>query len=449
MLSLRHRALLGSLASGLVSVAVGVLTLYSYVDSKVQDRFDATLLDRHTQLVVALSVAKDDPGQLRNLIFDPAYGTPYSGRYWQVTSSDGQVYTSASLFDKMFEEPLESGSETVLWDTVGPETEGIRGAYQRITYEDGTAWGVSVAESLTELLNERTDMRDSLLLVFSLVGVIGLAGSVLFMSVVLWPLNKLRRDVAKRWDDDEELTPQDYPEEVAPLVSDINELLHRNRDIVTGARRQAADLAHALKTPSAILRNELVTLSEAGTSTEMAVEALDRVDAQLGHSLARMRAANSAELTHSRTDLSNSVDRFARLFSTMAARDGKSLHCTNEPDLWVRMDAQDIEEVMGNLLDNALKWSTQCVHISASKARDGVMIVVEDDGPGIAEESQREALRSGGRLDTSKPGTGLGLSIAVDLLKAYGAELFLDRSKQHGGLAVTVLIPAQFDRKAA
>ncbi|WP_299602643.1 HAMP domain-containing sensor histidine kinase [uncultured Tateyamaria sp.] len=449
MLSLRHRALLGSLASGLISVAVGALTLYAYVDSRVQERFDATLRDRHTQVVVALSTATSDPERLRDLIFDPAYGTPFSGRYWQVTSSDGQIVTSASLFDQTFDEPTQTDTGLIVWDIVGPENEGVRGVYQRITYEDGSEWGVSVAESLTELIHERSDTRQSLLLVFSLVGMIGLAGSVMLISTILWPLRRLRKDVAKRWDHDEELVQADYPEEVAPLVSDINALLQRNRDIVMGARRQAADLAHALKTPSAILRNELDVLSDKDVGAPMAFEALDRIDAQIGRSLARMRAANSAELTHSRTDLSNSVDRFSRLFSMMAEREGKSLRCKNARGLWVRMDTQDIEEVIGNLLDNALKWSRHTVQLTAEKADGCVMIYVEDDGPGIPEESQREALRSGGRLDTSKPGTGLGLAIAVDLLKAYGADLALENSGDLGGLAVKVLIPTPFDLQAA
>ena len=449
MLSLRHRALLGSLASGLISIVVGVLTLNAYVDNRVQNRFDATLRDRHTQLVVALSRSTQDPDRLRNLIFDPAYGTPFSGRYWQVSDSDGQIYTSASLFDQTIDVPETDGTGLQLWDTNGPDIEGIRGIHQRIRYEDGTEWDVSVAESLDELMGESADTRQSLLLVFSLVGVIGLAGSILLISTVLLPLRKLRNDVASRWDEDEELDPSDYPDEVAPLVADINELLHRNRDIVMGARRQAADLAHALKTPSAILRNELDALHNGGAQAAMAVEALDRIDAQLGRSLARMRAANSAELTHSRTDLSHSISRFGRLFATIAERDGKTLDCVHAPDLWVRMDTQDLEEVVGNLLDNALKWSNHAVRLSATQSDDSVTIRVEDDGPGIPEKSQREALRSGGRLDTSKPGTGLGLAIAVDLLKAYGARLILDSSEDLGGLSVTVTIPAKHNRLAA
>ncbi len=442
MLSLRQRALLGGLATGLISVTIGVLTLFAYVNGQVQESFDSALRDRHTQLVIALSVATDDPEQLRNLIFDPTYVTPYSGRYWQVTDGDGNIYTSASLFDQTLAEPEDTSSGAVIWDTAGPEIDEIRGVFERITYEDGTEWGVSVAESLAELMHARRETQRNLLLVFSLVGLIGLAGSALIMTTVLRPLRKLRADVATRWDNDERLVPEDYPEEVSPLVCDINDLLHKNRQIVDGARRQAADLAHALKTPSAILRNELESLSGTGVDAHTAVEALDRIDAQLGRSLARMRAANTAELTHSRTDLSNSIDRFSRLFSSMAERDGKSLVASNAENLWVRMDTQDIEEVLGNLLDNALKWSKKTVRMTAARGRDGIVISIEDDGPGIPEQSHREALRSGGRLDTSKAGTGLGLAIAIDLLKAYGADLVLDKSRELGGLAARVLLPA-------
>ncbi|WP_299727119.1 HAMP domain-containing sensor histidine kinase [uncultured Tateyamaria sp.] len=446
MLSLRHRALLGGIASGAMSVAVGTLALYSYIDAKALERFDSTLQDRHTQLVVGLSVATQTPDKLRDLMFDPAYGTPYSGRYWQVTNSNGDIYTSASLFDETFTEPADSHSGMTVWNTTGPENEAIRSVYQQITYEDGTEWGISVAESRAELNKDRNETRRSLLLAFALVGVIGMAGSILSMSAVLGPLRKLRADVAQRWDEDDELKPEEYPDEVSPLVGDINVLLHRNRDIVSGARRQAADLAHALKTPTAILRNELTALSEDDVAIEKAQEALDRIDAQLGRSLARMRAANSAELTHSRTDLSNSVNRLSRLFVSMAERDGKAIEIRNEDDLSVRMDAQDIEEAIGNLLDNALKWSKKTIHLTARKVKDGIELLIEDDGPGIPENSKREALRSGGRLDTSTPGTGLGLAISVDLLKAYGANLMLGKSSVLGGLAVRITIPAQIAR---
>ena len=225
------------------------------------------------------------------------------------------------------------------------------------------------------------------------------------------------------------------------MVADINGLLHRNREIVSRSRRQAADLAHALKTPSAILRNELTVLAEGSHDMTKALDALDRVDAQLGRSLARLRTANSGEATQTKTDLSHSIDRFTRMFDMMARREGKELTVTRDPGMTVWMDTQDIEEVLGNLLDNALKWCRSKMTLSARKRTGGIEIVIEDDGPGIPEADRAEAMRSGTRLDSSKPGTGLGLAIASDLLQAYGATIGLEDSAKLGGLTVRVTLP--------
>jgi signal transduction histidine kinase len=285
-------------------------------------------------------------------------------------------------------------------------------------------------------------MRRSLIGAFAMVAAFGLLSVLIQTSAIVTPLEKLRKDVAARWDRNEELVETDYPEEVAPLVVDINTLLQRNREIVQRSRRQAADLAHALKTPSAILRNELQALSEKSRDMDRALDALDRMDAQLGRSLARVRMANSGEATFARTDLSNSVNRLTRLFGSMAKRDGKHLKINCEPDLGIRVDAQDIEEVLGNLLDNALKWCRDTIALTVRQVPQGIEILIEDDGPGIAEQDRGAAIQSGGRLDTSKPGTGLGLAIANDLMQVYDASLALEKSERLGGLAVRILLPA-------
>jgi signal transduction histidine kinase len=448
MLSLRKRAWISGGLSALVAVSVGTLLLYSFLNQRVLARFDRSLVERHTQIVVALSNVPDDPGALGELIFDPEYQTPFSGRYWQVLGPAGQMHTSASLFEATLPAPKEQSDQLLVTDGLGPEAEEVRIAYQVITLEDGSEWGVAVAERRSELIAERAETRRSLILAFALVAALGLFSTLLQTAAILRPLETLRKDVAQRWERDEELNDTDYPEEVAPLVGDINTLLQRNRDIVSRSRRQAADLAHALKTPSAILRNELTALSEGGLEVGKAIDALDRVDAQLGRSLARIRMSNSGETTFARTDLSNTVSRFARLFGAMAKREGKELRIDCDPDLNIRMDAQDIEEVIGNLLDNALKWCRTTIALTARRGGSGIDLLIEDDGPGIADKDKSEAMRSGGRLDTSKPGTGLGLAIASDLLHAYGATFVLETSPMLGGLAVKIALPERLVRSS-
>ncbi|MGL4808733.1 MAG: ATP-binding protein, partial [Giesbergeria sp.] len=355
---------------------------------------------------------------------------------------DGETFTSASLFGAVLPEPAQRSETLSVSDIVGVEGEDLRLAHQAITLENGKVWAVSVAESRSGLITERKELRQSLIGAFAMVALFGVLTVLFQTSAIVRPLERLRKDVAARWDRDEELAMSDYPEEVAPLVGDINTLLHRNRDIVQSSRRQAADLAHALKTPSAILRNELQALSETSHDTERALDALDRMDAQLGRSLARLRLANTGQSGFARTDLSHSVDRLARLFGAMARREGKELTMACEAGLSIRMDAQDIEEVLGNLLDNALKWCRREISLTVRQSGDGLDLVIEDDGPGIAESDRDEAMRSGKRLDTSKPGTGLGLAIASDILRSYDASLKLESSPSLGGLKVRVSLPA-------
>lgn len=448
MLSLRKRAWISGGISALVSLTVGAFLLYSYLNQKVLDRFDRALTERHTQIVVALSSVSPEAGRLGELLFDPQYEAPFSGRYWQVTAPDGAIYTSASLLDATLPSPTPATTGLSVTDVRNADVEDVRLAQQLITLEDGSTWTVAVAESLAQLNEERFETQRSLVAAFALVALIGMASVLAQTAAIVQPLNRLRRDVSQLWEKEEALDEADYPEEVAPLVGDINTLLQRNRDIVSGSRRQAADLAHALKTPSAILRNELTALAERSHDMDKALDALDRVDAQLGRSLARLRASSSGETTRVKTDLSHSIDRFARMFGMMATREGKALTVACDPGLTVRMDQQDIEEVLGNLLDNALKWCRSSMSLTARKRGGGTEVLIEDDGPGIPEEDRAEAMKSGARLDTSKPGTGLGLAIAGDLLQAYGATIALEKSEGLGGLAVRITLPARRERGA-
>ncbi|MGI9389992.1 MAG: sensor histidine kinase [Boseongicola sp.] len=443
MMSLRKNALVGGLVSAAVSIAVVCAVLFAYIDRTTLNRFDKALLDRHTQLTVAVNNYIGNLDQLELALVDPAYSRAYSGRYWQIENADGRVYTSSSMFGSTLELPEIIGDGPQTWESVDPDGNQIRAMQQEVTLSDGTVWCLAVVEDLSELWAERNQTRQNLIFGFAFIGLLGIAGAMVQTTLALRPLTRLRDDILARWDAGEGLDPNAYPSEVAPIVGDINSLMERNHEILARARRQSADLAHALKTPSAILHNELSDLELGGVDTIAASDALERIDRQVRRSLARMRAANVSSSVGKLNDTGLSVARFSKIFTSMASRKDKNFEVFDElpSHLYARMEREDFEEILGNLLDNALKWCRSRLRLSAYATDGAAVVVIEDDGPGVPENERKEVLAPGRRLDTSAPGTGLGLAIVADLLAAYSAELSLMQSEDLGGLKIQVTVP--------
>ena len=431
MRSLQRRVIFGGALWAVLATIIGAVALSAIFSQVADRRFNQILLERHMQILVALATAAA-PEQIEGFLINPVYDRVYSGEYWQITSAANERFTSPSLFDT----ELAETETSEFWEGQGPNGL-VRGYSEQIELDDKTVWTVSVASSLNGLVAERTEMRRNVVLAFGLVGALGILGAALLTTVLIAPLRQLREDVTHRWDTEKSLDPLRYPTEVAPLVSDINELIARNNTIVERGRRQAADLAHALKTPSSALRNELTCLSRTVDGTAPLLEALNRIDAQITRSLARMRAANAAQAVHVQTDVARSITRMERLFRSMPDVEGKVFE-VNLIEAVVSINAQDLEEMLGNLLENAFKWCRNEVHLSVSQLEDSIEISIEDDGPGIAEKQRKTVLDEGARLDTSVPGTGLGLSIVSDLAHTYGAQFELGKSAKLGGLLCTL-----------
>jgi signal transduction histidine kinase len=312
---------------------------------------------------------------------------------------------------------------------------------QVLTLDDGSEWIVDVADSLSTLAAEQASLGRSILVSFALVGALGVAGALLLTTAILQPLGRLRHDLGRRSQSGAELSPDDYPEEVAPLVAEINDLLSRNQSVVERARRQSSDLAHALKTPSAALRNELEHLAATGQDAASALDALARIDAQIGRSLARFRAESSRGTVRLSANVADARDRIVRLFRTMSVAQHLTFDIVPSPALFAAADQQDLEEIFGNLIENAAKWALGTIRISFVLDGNMLRISVEDDGPGIPEAERASVIGPGFRLDTAKPGTGLGLAIISDLVHAYRGEFVLDHADQLGGLRATVTLP--------
>ncbi len=438
MASLRRRALAGGLGLALATFVLGGVAILLVFERIANARFDADLAERHRQVVAAVAIAGGAPTP----IADPAYARPLSGRYWQVVDPEGRLIPSPSLFDAALAPP-PAGPAPILWTGPGPDGP-VRGIVQDVVLEDGSAWTVTAAVDLSGLAADRAEMRRSLGITLAGLAATGVGGALALISSVLRPLTRLRTEVARRRDETAfgaRIDPAPYPDEVAPLVDDLNRLIDRSRETLDRSRRQAADLAHALKTPASVLRNALGDLQEQGADVEAAQDALARLDAQIARSLARQRASHVAPDLAVQSDVAATVARLSRLFRRLAEQAGKRFEAGPVPAMTLPVDRQDLEEMLGNLLDNSVKWSRDRIALTCT-AEDGMLrLRVADDGPGIPEAARRAVLQSGVRLDTAAPGTGLGLAIVADLAQAYGGSLELRASPALGGLEAELALP--------
>jgi len=440
MISLSRRSAVAGSVWAILVFAFGTLALLAIFDRITISRFDDVLAERLTRLTVELSNADAALNADSMNFSEPGYGRQYSGKYWQFRESDGQIVASASLFDFNLNLPEPVNVEPLFWETSGPR-DAVRGLTQLITLENGKQYQVAVAESLKSLSEDRQLVSHYGAVTFLILGFLGVVGAYLLTSSALRPLRKLSGEVQARWSDQSKLDPEKYPAEVAPLVSDINTLLERNHDIIARARRQTADMAHALKTPVSALKNELEAMSDQGLDVSLSEEILERIEKQVSRALARMRASYSADGMRMNANVRGSIDRLKRLFETLPIAMKKQLIVSCDAGLSVKMDRQDLEEIIGNILENGYRWAAKTLSIKVTQIEEFVTIEIEDDGPGLTLAESQQALLPGQRLDMKNEGTGLGLAIASDLVAAYGGTIDLERSESLGGLLVKVKVP--------
>jgi signal transduction histidine kinase len=436
MTSLKRRAMAGAVLWTLLVFVIGVTAFLTLFDRITITRFDDVLMERLVQAQVALSYLPPTEESMSRLLVDPVYSRPYSGRYWQAENlATGQLLVSQSLFDATLAPPGDMADGADFWQGPGPGGQ-VRAVSDTVILEDGSSWIVTVAESVDALAAQRRIAANGSAAVFLLLGLLAVGAAALFTRAVLSPIERLSGEIENRWLTGTKLAPEAYPEEIVPLVNDVNTLVERNHDSVARARRQAADLAHALKTPSAALRNELDAVSGDGVNLDGAMEALDRIDAQLKRTLIRMRAEYASNDINSETSVAGSLRRLERLFRSSAGRDGVRLQWTASDDLKLPLNPQDFEEALGNLMDNAFKWTRSRIVVEARVDGDRAVIEIHDDGPGVSPDEVDAILQPAYRIDTSTSGSGLGLAITNDLVRAYGGELEIGRSEMLGGLMV-------------
>lgn len=440
-LSVGRRLLGGALVIALVILPLtGVGLAWSFRDA-VTTAFDQRLLSLSKVLIAAVQFdrVKGRPGLTRSL-GDPRFDQAFSGWYWQISDHDGNVLTSRSLWDQRLPPLLDIQKGVIVSrDIKGPRHQSLRSIERNIRMPGRSKpLHVMVAANRSEVDAEVA--RFEWLLTGSLVALalVLVCGSAAQISWGLAPLRRLRARLKRVADGDaDRLEETGLPPELTELTRAINAVLERDQRLIERGRAAAGNLAHALKTPVSVLKAQAERFDG---DDRMRIDAeLRRIDEAVRHHLARASAAGGAHLS-GRISLREAAGPVFEGLGRLAGRRGITLSLALEDDVSVRVDPQDLQEMVGNLLENALQWAQAEVRVSSETCDGGALLIIEDDGPGMKDDEAAAALGRGARLDEGRSGSGLGLAIVDDLMALYGGELVLARSEL-GGLAARVWLP--------
>jgi signal transduction histidine kinase len=435
--------LFGLSAVWLVVALAATAFLLSGLFSDALDRRLTDQLNFDLQTLIGQTITSDGVQTSDLSLSDPGFSRPATGWYWQVRDAKGAVvnYSSSLLGALLPEIKTPFGSDNtrsaVLIDPYGTR---IRAVERRFTSSNHTL-RILVTGNLDEIDKQVSDFRGQALIVLGAVAVMLAAMSFIVARVALRPVGRLRRAVEAVREGEAGSIEGTFPRELAPLADEVNDLLRSNAQIIERARSQVGNLAHGLKTPLAVLRNEASATKSPLSS--IVLGETDKMAGLVSTYLDRARLSARTSVIGKRADARLVLGRLARVMEKLHENRTVALEVDGAP--WFRGDEGDLEEMSGNLIDNACKWSKSVVKVTAAQG-DGdssgqIVICVEDDGPGLSEEDAAKVLRRGVRLDEKTPGSGLGLDIVKELVDVYGGSLDLDRSPL-GGLRARLALPA-------
>ena len=396
----------------------------------------------------------DDEGMVHPPQFTDLRATQaYSGKYWEIAepAADGglrALIPSKSLFDQVLPPPPGGAQalsarlgKPIYYDVVGPQKVPLRAvALMSLVPHRADPLVFMAAQDRRPV--DKSARRFAALTAFALIALGGglVVAVVLQVRLGLRPLFGLGREILEVRVGRRYRLQGEYPTEIEPLAAQVNALLDHNQEVVERQRTHVGNLAHALKTPLAVITTE--SAAHPGPLAEVVVRQAALMREQVDHHLRRARAAARAQSIGERTPVEAAIDEVSRMIERVFADKGVVIDWDAEPTLAFRGERQDLLEIIGNLLENAGKWCRKRVDVVAVRTGPGALsLTVEDDGPGLPAERYEEVIRRGARLDESAPGSGLGLSIVDELARAYGGKLQLGRSDM-GGLRVVVELPA-------
>lgn len=435
------------------ALVAGGFLLSNLFREPLQKSFDQRLDFLLESLISAVEFTpRGELASLRDL-GDARFDGQYSGWYWQVSRlGDGAVLDrSRSMWD--FELPLSQAPASAnreFYARTGPLSQTLRVAVQ-VIQEEGLPgkYVFFVAGDTSEVSAAVDEFNFTLLWSLGVLG-IGLVAAV-FVQVRfgLLPLRQVSRSLSDVREGRASRLDGEFPTEIRPLTEEMNGLIEHTAEVLARARAHVGNLAHALKTPLAVLTNEGDQPS--ADASRVVQQQTDLMRSQIDHYLSRARAIEQAPILRGKTDVLPVIQSLARTLEKIYAAKAVSIQVTAPDNLAFRGEQPDLEEMLGNLADNACKWTSGEVSIEARplKGAGGLMcaVTVDDDGPGVAPDLREELFGRGRRTDESKPGSGLGLSIVRDIAALYGGSAALEDSPK-GGLRAVLILPAALNTTA-
>lgn len=451
--SLAFRLTVSAAVTAVVLLIAAVIVLSELFEQTVQRNFDARLRAIMDGLQVNIELAPDGSPRVQGSFADTRFQLQDSGWYWQVAPvlRGKKPAVSASLLEPPLALPANLGTRDkdgyarfAMSDAAGNQ---LRGIEQRLKlFGSNDDYSFAVTGNFDELRSEVLAFRRGLYISLAMIG-FGLLAAIFFqVRYGLQPMKLMERKLNDIRAGKVEMLEGDFPAEMQPIADELNLLVQSNFEIIDRARMQVGNLAHALKTPISVLTNE--ARDHKGPLADKVTEQIAVMREQVNLYLDRARRAARAQTVGSATDIDPVLQALARTLQRINRDRGLEVTVEQGPSLKFRGERQDLEEMVGNLMDNACKWSKSKVLVraklltqSGEDGRPWMMIEVDDDGPGLPPDKRAIAMKRGQRLDESKPGSGLGLNIVTETAAMYGGAASLGQA-EIGGLRAQLKLPA-------
>jgi len=426
----------------LVLLLAGGLALDQAMTAMVTRNFDDQLGYMLTGMIGSAEIGPDGEVFFNRPLGDQRFLEPNSGLYWQISGKGHEDFPSRSLWDRSLKAPTDHiDNKNHIFDSDQFEGEPLRIMERSLILPgSNTVWWFVVAESRHELDAQIRRIRTILIDSFLVLGL----GLVLMAALQSWyglsPLRRVRLAIARMRSSGANQVTDPLPVEVQPLVEELNALLAHNERQAEEARTHAGNLAHALKTPLTVVLNAAhARAPDLAETVERETQVMRR---QVDHHLARARAVGRRGAGQARSVVWDSTQSVIRAVERLY--DQARFDLDGRREAQVAIERQDLDEILGNLIENAAKYGGGSVFVTVDAVpsrADAVEIWIEDDGAGIPEAARTRIFDRGARLDTGKPGTGLGLAIVRDVVEIYGGTVELAESEDLGGLMVKLNLP--------